>query len=63
MFSAIEFYGYSQIRQQELNTLDRHFQLTYNNNINDQSLNLDFIMEDMACVIQQGDKYYRVIIK
>ncbi|CAM2713618.1 unnamed protein product [Rotaria socialis] len=64
VYNAIEFYGHSQVRERELDAFYKHLESIYNNNnANDQSLSVDFLMEGIPCVIQQGEKYYRVIIK
>ncbi|CAF1170367.1 unnamed protein product [Rotaria sordida] len=63
VYSAIEFYGHSQGREKELDAFYKHLEDIYNNNTNDQSLSVHFFMEGIPCVIQQGDKYHRVIIK
>jgi hypothetical protein len=64
VYSAIEFYGHSQVREKELEAFHKHLEAIYNNNnTNDQSLSVHFLMEGVPCVIQQGDKYHRVVIK
>jgi hypothetical protein len=63
VYSAIEFYGHSQVREKELDAFHKHLEMIYNNNTNDQSLSVHFLMEGVSCVIQQGEKYHRVIIK
>ncbi|CAF3570765.1 unnamed protein product [Rotaria sp. Silwood1] len=63
VYSAIEFYGHSQGREKELDAFYKHLEDVYNNNTNDQSLSVHFLMEGIPCVIQQGDKYHRVTIK
>lgn len=64
MSSATEFYGHSQGREKELDALHKHLESIYNNNsINDQSISVHLLMDGVPCVIQQGDKYHRVIIK
>lgn len=64
VYSAIEFYGHSLVRQRELNALHRHLETIYNlNQTNEQSLSVPLIVEGIGCVIQQGEQYHRVIIK
>jgi hypothetical protein len=63
VYSAVEFYGHSQGREKELDAFHKHLETMYNNNTNDQSLSVHFLMEGVPCVIQQGEKYHRVIIK
>jgi hypothetical protein len=60
--SAAEFYGLSQNRELELNSLFKHLADYYNNAPNDSSLNVSFFLDGTLCVIQEGDKYHRVII-
>jgi hypothetical protein len=61
--SASEFYGYSQKRERELENLSKLFDEYYNNTANDSSLSVMFFVDGTPCVIQQGDKYHRVIIR
>lgn len=64
VYSAVEFYGYSHIREKELNALHNHLRDLYNNaNDNDQSFSVHLLMEGTLCVIQRGDKYHRVVIR
>ncbi|CAF3914337.1 unnamed protein product [Rotaria magnacalcarata] len=64
VYNAIEFYGHSQVRERELDAFYKHLEDIYNNNnANDQSLSVDFLMEGIPCVIQQGEKYHRIVIK
>ncbi|UJR08582.1 hypothetical protein I4U23_012841 [Adineta vaga] len=64
VYSAVEFYGCSHGREKELNALQNHFEEMFNSsNVNDQSLSVHLLMEGTLCVIQQGDKYHRVVIK
>ncbi|CAF4012309.1 unnamed protein product [Rotaria sp. Silwood2] len=63
VYSAIEFYGHSQGREKELDAFCKHLEDVYNNNTNDQSLSVHFLMDGIPCVIQQGVKYHRVVIK
>ncbi len=63
VYNAVEFYGYSQVREKELFALHKYLEDMYNNNGNDQSISVHLLMEGTSCVIQQGDKYHRVIIK
>ena len=60
---ATEFYGISRAREPELESLSKRLTQFYNDPANDQSLNVELFIENMACVIQQGDKYHRVMIK
>ncbi len=61
--SAAEFYGLSQNRQHDFEVLSKEFEQYYNNSANDQSLTVPVISEGTPSVIEQYDKYYRVIIK
>jgi hypothetical protein len=61
--STVEFYGLSQHRERELETFSKYLEDYYNNYTNDQSLSVTVILEGTPCVIQQNDKYHRVIIK
>ncbi|CAF1033127.1 unnamed protein product [Rotaria sordida] len=62
--SAGEFYGVSQSRERELESLFKYLEEFYNNNsINDQLLSVNVLVEGTPCVVQQGDKYHRVLIK
>lgn len=64
VYNAVEFYGHAKNREKELEALAKRLEDIYNtNNPNDQSLSVDFLMEGIACAIQQGDKYHRVTIK
>ena len=62
VYSAVEFYGCSHVRDKELNALHSHLQNLYND-ANDQSFSVHLLMEGTLCVIQRGDKYHRVAIK
>jgi hypothetical protein len=60
--SALEFYGHSQVRERELEAVQKRLESLFNAN-QDQSLSVHFLMEGVPCVVQQGDKYHRVVIK
>ncbi|CAF2986755.1 unnamed protein product [Rotaria sp. Silwood2] len=61
--SVAEFYGLSQNRQHEFEVLSKELEQYYNNSVNNQSLTVPVILDGTPCVIEQHDKYYRVIIK
>jgi hypothetical protein len=61
--SAADFYGLSQNRQHDFEVLSKEFEQYHNNSVNHQSLTVPAISEGTPCVIEQYDKYYRVIIK
>ncbi|CAF3871105.1 unnamed protein product [Rotaria sp. Silwood1] len=61
--SAVEFYGLSQDHQLEFGVLSKELERYYNNSVNNQSLTVPVILDGTPCVIEQYDKYYRVIIK
>jgi Tudor domain-containing protein len=61
--SPAEFYGLSQNRQHDFEILSKELEQYYNNSDNDQSLTVLAIPNGTPCVIEQYDKYYRVIIK
>ncbi|CAF0807587.1 unnamed protein product [Adineta steineri] len=61
--SALEFYGLPQQRVGELENVSKHFEDYYNNSMNDQSINVNSIVEGNIYVIQSGEKYHRAIIK
>lgn len=60
MYSATEFYGYSQVREKELEALQMHLEPIYNH---EQSFTVHLPMEGTPCVILYNDKYHRVKIK
>ncbi|CAM4902483.1 unnamed protein product [Rotaria socialis] len=61
--SAAEFYGVSQMREHDLEGLNKHLEEFYNNSVNDQSFTVYVPKENSYYVVQQGDKYYRVLTK
>lgn len=61
--NAGEFYGLSQNREKEYTDLSRSLEDYYNNLSNESLLRDSLIMEGMPYVIQDRDKYQRVIVK
>ena len=60
--SALEFYGHSQLRERELEAVQKRLESLFNSN-QDQSLSVHFLAEGVPCVVQHGEKYHRVVIK
>lgn len=60
--SALEFYGYSQRRQRELEQLQKQFETIFNSNQN-ESLTVALPINGTFCVVEQGEKYHHVQIQ
>lgn len=60
VYSASEFYGYSQVREKELEAFQKHLEAIYNH---EQSFSVHLPMEGTPCVILYNEKYNRVKIK
>ncbi|CAF1434332.1 unnamed protein product [Adineta ricciae] len=61
--SAVEFYGLSQNRDKEFQNFSDHLQKHYNHSGNDETVNVKPASEGELFVIQQDEKYHRVILK
>ena len=61
--SPAEFYGYSQARARELQTLFNGLADYYDKVQNDSALTLTLFVDGTVCVIQLDGKYHRVVIK
>jgi len=61
--NAGEFYGLSQIREKEYTALSQRLEDYYNNLSNESLLRDNLVIEGMPYVIQDREKYQRVIVK
>ncbi|CAF3635376.1 unnamed protein product [Rotaria sp. Silwood1] len=63
IYSATEFHAFSYSHRHRFDGVCKDLKAYYNSFVNDQSLNVTVILIGNLCAIQQGNKYYRVIIK
>ena len=61
--SPAEFYGYSQARALELQTLFDRLADHYDRVQNDSTLTLTLFVDGTVCVIHHDGKYHRVVVK